>query len=111
MNPLALLRSVGLAATLLIASRALAQEATLTTASTALSGNGDLVTLTATVSYDKAPAALAWSLETPAAWELVTVGGTDQPDIKPEAGTTGALEFAYMRPPEKGGVFTVTVRL
>jgi len=26
-------------------------------------------------------------------------------------GTTGALEFVFTRPPEKGGAFTVTVRL
>jgi len=96
--------------TLLASASALAQSATLASDTTILSNAGGNVALTAAVNYDGEPGAIGWSIELPADWSLVSVGGPNVPAIAPEAGTTGTLEFAYTAVPTQRAEFTVVVR-
>lgn len=70
-----------------------AQTATLITPTSQLATTGGTVTFTATIGYTTAPTALGFQVELPAGWAYV--GGTGEPSIKPDAGTTGTLEWAY----------------
>lgn len=70
-----------------------AQTATLTTTTSQLSATGGTVTFTATIAYSGTPSALGFQVELPAGWTYA--GGTGEPSIKPDAGTTGTLEWAY----------------
>ncbi len=107
-----LLRPILFAGLLLpLATWVQAQEATLSSATRKLTGAGDLVTVQATVRYAQTPGAIGWTLECPAAWELVAVGGPNVPEIRPEAKATGVLEFAFTSTPEKSATFEVTVKL
>jgi hypothetical protein len=100
---------IGLLA-LLGALSAVAQTATLSANDGSLSPNGGSVVLTATTTYDGAPGALGWSIELPANWTLESVSGTNVPQVSPETGATGTLEFAYTAVPAARAEFTLIVR-
>jgi hypothetical protein len=53
---------------------------------------------------------VGWSIALPADWTLVSVGGANVPEIAPEAGTTGTLEFAYTSAPAGRAEFSVIVK-
>ena len=78
--------------------------------SLALAAAGGSVALTASVSYEGQPSALGWAIVLPADWTVVSVTGTDVPEISPSAGATGTLEFAYTAAPATKAEFTVLVR-
>jgi hypothetical protein len=99
-----------LAGFLFLSAVGFAQTATLSSDTTNLAAAGGTVILTATANYDGEPGAVGWSIELPADWTLVNVGGPNVPEIKPDDGTTGTLEFAYMSVPSQTARFTVTVR-
>ena len=88
---------------------ALAQSASLTADTNALSPTGGTVMLTASAAYDGQPAALGWSIALPADWSLVSVGGSNLPQVVPDTGATGTLEFAYTTAPADHAMFTVAV--
>lgn len=102
-----LLRLLSLA---FVCGTAFAQTATLSSDTSTLSPSGGQVVLTATASYDGEPGALGWMIELPADWQLVSVGGPNTPDIKPDAGVSGTLEFAFVQVPAQTARFTVLVR-
>lgn len=77
----------------LAALRGLAQSATLVPSSSSYSPSGGTATFTATINYATTPTALGFVVELPAGWSYS--GGSGEPSIKPEAGTTGTLEWAY----------------
>ena len=99
-----------LLAGLLLASNGFAQTASLTADNANLAPAGGEVTLQATLAYRDRPAAVGWSLLAPDSWSLVKVGGGSLPQVRPEPGATGALEFAYIIVPEFTAHFTVTLR-
>ena len=81
--------------------------ATLTPDSTYLLPAGGTVTFTAAVAgYPGATSAIGWTVTLPAGWAYVS--GTGEPGVKPAAGTTGALEWAYLDIPQSG-TFSFTV--
>lgn len=87
-----------------------AQTASLTTDNPYLARSGGVIALTATVAYEGEPGAIGWSIQLPADWSLVSVSGSDVPQVSPEAGSTGTLEFAYTQLPAGKAGFTVVVR-
>ncbi len=81
--------------------------ATLTPDSAYLLPSTGTVTFTAAVSgYTNATSAIGWSVTLPAGWSYVS--GTGEPDVKPAAGQTGTLEWAYISIPESAS-FTFTI--
>ncbi len=81
--------------------------ATLSPASEYLLPGGGTATFTANVaSYPGETTAIGWEVVLPAGWSYV--GGTGEPDVRPIAGQTGTLEWAYISIPEEAS-FTFTV--
>ena len=90
-----------------------------------LSGNGPVASQTSSVSvYDPAggevevtcrlvfsgsPSALGWQAEIPAGWSYVA--GSGEPNIKPEAGQTETLEWAWQTVPASPLEFSYTLRV
>ena len=87
-----------------------AQTAELKADNAHLAPSGGVVALTATVSYEGAPGAVGWAIELPADWTLVSVAGQNPPQIAPEAGSRGTLEFAFTDVPAGRAEFTIVVR-
>ena len=46
----------------------------------------------------------------PSDWTLVSVSGANAPEISPDVGSTGTLEFAYTSAPAGRAEFNVVVR-
>ncbi len=109
-----LLRSLFLAfaatllpASLLAAKAIPAATATLTPGSAYLLPTASTVTFTAAVAgYPGDTGAIGWTVALPAGWSYVS--GSGEPDVKPVAGQTGMLEWAYVSIPENAS-FTFTV--
>ena len=97
-------------AAFLFATLAFAQTASLKSDTTGLAPDGGTVALTATVSYDAQPGAIGWSIALPADWTLVSVAGANVPEIAPDPGTGGVLEFAYTNVPAGRAEFSLVVR-
>ncbi len=92
-----------------MASVGFAQTATLKADSTTLATAGGSVALTATVSYEGQPSAVGWAIALPEDWALVSVSGTNIPEIAPAPGATGTLEFAYTSSPAAKAEFVIVV--
>jgi len=81
---------------------------TLTPDSAYLLPAGGNVTLTASVSgYPVDTNAIGWTVTLPAGWAYVS--GTGEPGVKPSAGTTGSLGWAYISIPAGSTSFAFTV--
>lgn len=93
-----------------VAASALAQNATLTANTTSLAPSGGTLVLTASANYDGEPGALGWAVALPSNWSLESVSGPNVPEIAPQAGTTGTLEFAYTSVPAQRAEFVLIVR-
>jgi hypothetical protein len=104
------IRSLVLLASLVLAPLAGAQTAALKADNPHLAPSGGTLALTATLTYEGAPGAIGWSVELPADWSLVSVAGQTPPQIAPEAGTRGTLEFAFTEAPAARAEFTIVVR-
>lgn len=87
-----------------------AQTAALSADNPHLAQSGGTLALTATLSYEGSPGAIGWSIDLPADWSLVNVAGQTRPQISPEAGTRGTLEFAFTEAPAGRAEFTIVVR-
>jgi hypothetical protein len=66
--------------------------------------------LRAVAAYEGTPGALGWEVVLPADWSLVAINGPQVPNIAPEAGSTGTLEFAYAAIPANRAEFSIIVR-
>ena len=86
-----------------------AQSASLSSDTTVLAPSGGNVTLRAVADYEGEPGALGWSIKLPADWSLVAINGPHVPEIKPEAGAGGELEFAFTNVPAAKAEFSVIV--
>ncbi len=110
MKTIARLRYLAVTFALGLASVAFAQTASLKADVAALIPSGGSVTLTAAATYDGQPAALGWAIALPSDWTLVSVSGVNIPEISPDVGSTGTLEFAYTSAPAGRAEFNVVVR-
>ena len=80
--------------------------ATLIPSNAYLLPGGGTATFTANVaSYPGDTTAIGWEVTLPAGWSYM--GGTGEPDVKPSAGQTGTLEWAYVSIPQDAS-FTFT---
>jgi hypothetical protein len=84
--------------------------ATLTANVTTYAPTGGQVVFSATINYATVaePSALGFSLTIPMGWALVSTGGANTPQLRPPAGTTGALDYAFTSPPAQSASFTIT---
>ncbi len=81
--------------------------ATLTPGATYLLPTASTVTFTAAVAgYPGTTTAIGWTVTLPTGWAYVS--GSGEPDVKPAAGQTGTLEWAYVSIPTNAS-FTFTV--
>ena len=110
MKTIARLRYLAVTLALGLASVAFAQTASLKADAAALIPSGGSVTFTAAATYDGQPAALGWVIALPSDWTLVSVSGANAPEISPDVGSTGTLEFAYISAPAGRAEFNVVVR-
>ncbi len=104
------LRRLAVTVALGLASVAFAQTASLKADAAALMPSGGSVTFTAAATYDGQPAALGWAIALPSDWALVSVSGANVPEISPDVGSSGTLEFAYTSAPAGRSEFNVVVR-
>jgi hypothetical protein len=70
---------------------------------------GGTVTFTNTLLYSGIPTGLGWSVTLPSGWTFVSDGGAVA-DVRPLAGDTGTLEWAWAAVPTSPLNFTYTVR-
>lgn len=96
-------------AALMAASVGYGQSATLTADAPAVTA-GSMLTLTASANYSGTPNAVGWSVTLPAGWSFVSTAGPDAPQVGPQAGATGALEWAYADVPAGAARFRFTVK-
>jgi hypothetical protein len=97
-----------------LAGAALAQSvsATFVPSTTTLSPSGGTVTLTATINFPgKTLSTLGWTMQIPAGWSHASSAGTNLPPVRPTAGQTAQLEWAYIDPTTFSGTaqFTTTI--
>src|SRR4051812_4883399 len=85
-------------AALLAAAASYGQSATLTPASSNVAA-GTPVTLTASANYVGSLSAVGWSVTLPEGWSFVSTSGPNPPQVGPQAGATGTLEWAYTNVP------------
>ena len=71
---------------------------------------GGTVTLTQTLNYTGTCAGLGWQLLLPTGWTYASGGGTEG-DVKPSAGTSSLLEWAWTSVPASPVTFTVTLNV
>lgn len=81
--------------------------ATLTVDSPVLLPSGGTRTFTATTTGYESLTSLGWSVELPTGWSYVS--GTEEPGVKPVAGQTGSLDWAYVTVPASPATFSFTV--
>lgn len=110
MKTTALLRRFAVTFALCAASLASAQTATLKADASALVLSGGSITFTAAANYDGQPSAVGWAIALPSDWTFVSVSGANVPEISPDAGSTGTLEFAYTSAPARRAEFNLVVR-
>jgi hypothetical protein len=88
---------------------AYAQSATLV-ADVPVVAASSVVRLTASANYPVAPNAVGWSVTLPEGWTFVATGGPDAPQVGPQDGATGTLEWAYADVPANAARFSFTVK-
>jgi hypothetical protein len=71
---------------------------------------GGTVTITNTITYAGAAAALGWQVLLPDGWVYASSGGSDG-DSKPNIGTSGLLEWAWVAMPASPVTFTYTLNV
>jgi Immunoglobulin I-set domain/Immunoglobulin domain/Putative binding domain, N-terminal len=70
---------------------------------------GGTVTITSTLTYPGTATSLGWQILLPPGWSYVVGGGTEG-DVKPSAGQTDTLEWAWSVPPVSPVTFTFTLQ-
>jgi hypothetical protein len=96
-------------AALLATAASYGQSATLTPLSSNASG-GAVVTLSAAASYTGRPGAVGWMVTLPEGWSYVGTAGLNPPQVAPQEGATGTLEWAYTTVPPDAGVFIIVLK-
>jgi hypothetical protein len=71
---------------------------------------GGTVTITNTLTYAGSASSLGWQVTLPAGWSFAADAGSAG-DVKPAAGTTGTLEWAWSTVPASPVTFTYTVNV
>lgn len=104
-----ILFSISVIGSLAFATSTSAQTVTITPSATACAAAGGTITFTVTLSYTGAPSALGFSVVAPSNWTFGAAGGTNLPDVKPGAGDTGELDFAWVSIPASPASFTFTL--
>lgn len=97
-------------AALVVAVSGLAQSATLS-ADKPSTNVGAEVTLTASATFATVPGAVGWAVKLPDGWSYVATSGTAAPQITPQVGDTGTLEWAYTDTPPSGASFSFRVKV
>ena len=103
-----ILFAIGAIGSLVFATSTSAQTVTITPSATACAAAGGTITFTVTLSYTGVPSAMGFSVVAPSNWTFVAAGGTNLPDVKPGAGDTGELDFAWVSIPASPASFTFT---
>lgn len=98
-----------LCAFITIASAGYAQSVTLAADLPAVSA-GSVLRLTASVAYPVTPGAVGWAITLPEGWSFVATAGPDVPQVGPQDGATGTLEWAYAEVPAGAARFSFTVK-
>ncbi len=80
------------------------------TAGAAAVAAGTILTLSASASYPEVPSAVGWSVTLPDGWIFLATTGSDAPQVTPQEGATGILEWAYTKVPAGCVRFSFTVR-
>lgn len=89
------------------AVKAAAQVIVLTPSTTTIDPAGGSLTFTATITYTSAPSVLAFSATLPSGWTYLS--GVNEPTlVRPAAGSTGTLGWAYDNVPTSPASFTFT---
>ena len=104
-----ILFSLSAIGSLAFVASASAQTVSITPSATACAAAGGTITITVALSYTGAPSALGFSVVAPSNWTFGAAGGTNLPDVKPGAGDTGELDFAWVSIPASPASFTFTV--
>ncbi|MEY2878840.1 MAG: hypothetical protein RLZZ15_1220, partial [Verrucomicrobiota bacterium] len=71
---------------------------------------GATLTLTNTFTYTGSPTSLGWHVDLPAGWSFASDAGTVG-DVKPTAGATVTLDWAWSTPPPSPVTFTYTLNV
>ena len=100
---------IGFLVLLLIPVSVLASDSLIATHEVQDYVTGSQVTITNTIEYTGTLTALGFRLTLPDGWSFITTSSVYEPDIKPGAGSSGILEFAWVTPPESPFTFTYTV--
>lgn len=95
---------------LLAAGALRAQTASLSSDTPVLAASGGTLVLRAVADYADEPGAVGWAITLPGDWSLVAINGPHVPEVRPEAGSSGELEFAYTQVPANRAEFSVVVR-
>lgn len=87
-----------------------AQTVTVTPSVTNFSPAGGNVTFTVNMTYTGTQSALGLGVaQAPDGWVYVSTGGTNVPQVAPEAGSTNSFDFTYFTIPANAASFTFTV--
>ena len=83
----------------------------MTAASTTYPATAGQVTLSVSINYASAaaPTAIGFTVDLPTGWSLVSMGGSNVPEIRPRSGDVGTLEFAYTSFPAGSAAFSLVV--
>ncbi len=96
-----------LVALAVFAVKAAAQVIVLTPSTTTINPAGGSLTFTATITYTNTPSVLAFSATLPSGWTYLS--GLNEPTlVRPVAGSTGTLGWAYNNAPSSPASFTFT---
>lgn len=87
-----------------------AQSASISASAEHLAPTGGTVVLRAVATYAEETGAVGWSIKVPGGWSLVSLDGPNVPEIVPEVGASGELEFAFTRIPNGRAEFSVSLR-
>jgi len=70
---------------------------------------GSDLEITNTIEYTGSLTALGFQATLPEGWSFVSAGGDDEPDIKPQSGSFGTVDLAWITPPSTPLNFSYTV--
>jgi hypothetical protein len=104
-----LLTMTGFLVLLLIPLSVLASDTLIATQEVQHYVAGSQVTITNTIEYTGTLTALGFRSTLPDGWSFITTSSVYEPDLKPRAGSSGILAFAWVMPPESPFTFTYTV--
>jgi uncharacterized delta-60 repeat protein len=72
---------------------------------------GETVTITTTLNYEGSASSFGWQVQLPTGWSYAASAGQNVPQVQPESGQTGSLEWAYTSPAASPVSFTYTLNV